>query len=58
MKKILCLSPKKETYLYPVIECHSDTGRDVTGKMIRYYIKYTKNKIEHVGYDNAMFDCC
>lgn len=49
---------KKEKYLGPVVECCSELGRDITGRMIRYYMKYAKNKMEYVAYDNAMFDCC
>lgn len=46
---------KKEKYLGPVVGCCSEPGRDITGKMIRYYMKYDKDKMEYVDYDNAMF---
>lgn len=47
---------KKEKYLEPVVECYSDTSRDITGAMIKYYMKYSKKCAIYVSYDDAIFD--
>lgn len=47
---------KKEKYLYPVVECYSDTGRNITSTMIKYYMKYSKKCAIYVSYDDAIFE--
>lgn len=47
---------KKEKYYMPVIECYSDTSRDLTNSTIRYEMMYSKCPVKYVDYDEAMFD--